>query len=49
MGVLNVQSYWVGSFFKVPFLFALFGVRLGRILSGILCIGGGIWFYTLLV
>ncbi|HNB50769.1 MAG TPA: hypothetical protein PK530_02440 [Anaerolineales bacterium] len=48
VGVLNVQSYWVGSFFKVPFLFSFLGARFSRILSGLVCIAGGIWFFTLM-
>lgn len=48
VGFLNVQSPWAASFFKVPFLFALFGARVGRILAGLVSIAGGVWFFTLL-
>ena len=48
VGLLNVQSPWAASFFKVPFLFALFGARIGRILAGLVSIAGGVWFFTLL-
>jgi hypothetical protein len=48
IGVLDPQNAWTASFFKVPIIFAIFGRRIGRILSGLLCIGGGIWFFTLL-
>ena len=48
VGLFNVQNTWTTSLFKVPFLFAFFGMRIGRVLSGLISIAGGIWFYTLL-
>lgn len=48
VGALNVQSYWMGSLFRVPFLFSFLGARFSRILSGLVCIAGGVWFFTLL-
>jgi len=45
---LDVQGGLTASWFKVPMLFSLFGMKHGRILSGMFYMALAIWIYMLL-
>jgi hypothetical protein len=59
MGVLYIvfafvtPPHWAANFFRLPFIFALLPDRLvrpvGSSLTGLLLIGTGIWFATLMI